>query len=70
MKNLEDLFKKLLVYLGDLHRMELRLSDFAKEAHLLGVDIEDLPEAEKTIKRLKKEANILHDKVNNKLDGE
>jgi len=34
------------------------------------VDIEDLLESEKTIKRLKKEANVLHNKIDKNLDGE
>ena len=66
----EDLFKKVLVFVGDLNRMEIRLDRLRKEAKSLGVEIEDLPESEKTIERLKNEANVLHGNIDNKLDGE
>ena len=65
----EDLFREVLVYIGDVNRMELRLDALCKKAKELGVEPEDLPESEKTIKRLKYEANVLHDKVDGQLDG-
>lgn len=65
-----DLFKKVLVFIGDLNRMDIRLDALRKEAKKLGVEIEDLPESGKTITRLKDEANVLHDGVNGNLDGE
>lgn len=68
MSELDDLFKKVLVFVGDINRMEIRLDGLRKEAKILGVEIEDLPESEKTITRLKVESNILHDKVDEKLD--
>ena len=66
----EDLFKKVLVFVGDLNRMEIRLDALRKEATGLGVEVDDLPESEKTIVRLKNEAVNLHNKVDDKLDGE
>ena len=65
----EDLFKKVLVFIGDLNRFEIRLDCLRKEAKALGVEVDDLPESEKTIERLKNEANVLHDNINNNLDG-
>ncbi len=65
----EDLFKKVLVYIGDLNRMKIRLSDLRKDAKNLGVEIVDETESENTIKRLKYEANVLHDKLDGQLDG-
>ena len=65
----EELFRKVLVYVGDLNRMEIRLSDLGKEAKNLGVELTDEPESENTIDRLKNEANVLHDKLNGQLDG-
>lgn len=65
-----DLFKKVLVFIGDVNRMEIRLDRLRKEAEKLGIELEDIPPSEKTIERLKNEANVLHDKVNGRLDGE
>jgi len=65
----EGLFRKVLVFIGDLNRMEIRLDSLCKKAKSLGVEPEDLPESEKTIKRLKNDINRLHDKVDKKLDG-
>lgn len=69
--NLELFFRKVLVYLGDVNRIDIRLSDLRKEARELGIDTDELntdfTEAEKTTKRLKTEANALHDIVDDKL---
>ena len=69
--NLELFFRKILVYLGDLNRMEIRLSDLRKEASELGIDTEELnndfAESDKTLDRIKLEANALHDIVDDKL---
>ena len=65
----EDLFKRVLVFIGDLTRMEIRLNALRKEAERLGIELEDLPESEKTIVRLKDEAMNLHKHVDDKLDG-
>lgn len=65
----KDLFKKVLVFIGDMNRMDIRLDALRKEAEKLGIKIEDLPELEKTIKRLKNEANVLHDKLDGQLNG-
>ena len=65
----EDLFKKILVFIGDLNRMEIRLDDLRKESKNLGVELTDEPESAKTIERLKNEANVLHDKIDGQLDG-
>ncbi len=65
----EDLFKKVLVFVGDLYRMGVRLDALRKEAKEHGIDLEDAPESEKTIKRLKNEANVLHDKLDGQLNG-
>lgn len=70
MKAVEALFREVLVFLGDVNRMEIRLDALRKEAKKLGVEAEDLPESEKTINRLKKEANVLHDNVDGKIDGD
>ena len=69
MSAVEDLFKKVLVFIGDLNRIETRLDALCKEAKKHGVKLEDAPESEKTIKRLKFEANVLHDKLDGQLDG-
>lgn len=69
MKEVEALFREVLVYIGDLNRMDIRLNTLTNKAKKLGVEIEDLPESKKTIKRLKYEANVLHDKVDGQLDG-
>ena len=66
----EDLFKKVLVYIGDLYRMDKRLDRLRKEAINLGIEIEDVPESQKTIDRLTYEANVLHNQIDTKLDGE
>ncbi len=65
----EELFRKVLVYVGDLYRMDVRLDDLRKEAKKLGIEIEDVPESQKTIDRLKYEANVLHDKLDGQLNG-
>ena len=66
---IEDLFRKTLVYIGDLNRMETRLDALRNEAKKLEIEIEDLPKSEKTIDRLKNEANVLHNQIDTKLDG-
>ena len=70
--NLELFFRKILVFLGDVNRMDIRLSDLRKEARQLGIKTKDLTEdfleSEKTIVRVKKEVNELHDKIDNKLN--
>jgi len=69
--NLELFFRKVLVYLGDVNRMDIRLSDLRKEARELGVDTEglnnDFSDSENTLNRIKTEVNVLHDAVDNKL---
>jgi hypothetical protein len=69
--DLENFFREVLVFLGDVHRLEIRLSDMRKKARVLGVDYEELArdfsEADKTLARLKNEANVLHDEVDNEL---
>jgi uncharacterized protein involved in exopolysaccharide biosynthesis len=68
MSNVGDLFRKVLVFIGDLNRMEIRLDALQKKAKELGVEIEDAPESEKTINRLRQEANALHNHIDNELD--
>lgn len=67
---LEDLFRRTLIFVGDLYRMDKRLDALRKEAKRLGVEINDLPESEKTFERLKNEANILHNGIDTSLNGE
>ena len=70
--NLELFFRKILVYLGDVNRMDIRLSDLRKEASELGIDTKELntdfAESDKTLDRIKAEANALHDNVDNELE--
>ena len=70
--NLENFFREILVFLGDANRLELRLSDLRKKARELGVDYDELSsdflESEKSIIRIKNEANDLHDKVDEILE--
>ena len=68
--DIELLLRKVLVFVGDVNRMDIRLSDLRKEAELLSIDLEDLPESEKTLCRLRREVNDLYNKVDKKLDGE
>ena len=69
--NLELFFRDILVFLGDVNRFEIRLSDLRKKAYELGVKTEELSadflESEKTIIRIKSEIDDLHDKTDNKL---
>ena len=69
MSAVEDLFKEVLVFVGDLNRMETHLDTLRKRAEKLGIKLEDIQPSEKTIKRLKNEANVLHDKLDGTLDG-
>jgi len=70
--DIESFFREILVFIGDVNRMEIKLDTLFKQAKAFGVDVdlEDLLESEKTINRLKNETNVLHDKVNGNLDGE
>ena len=65
--NLENFYREIVVFLGDVNRMEIRLSEMRKKARELCVNTEELAsdflESEKTIIRIKGEANELHDKT-------
>ena len=65
---IESLFREVLVYVGDLNRMDIRLSYLRNKAKELGVTVEDFPSCDKTIERLDHEANALHDGVDENLD--
>lgn len=70
MNEINDLLKKVLVFIGDINRMDIRMNTLREEAKKLGVNISDLEESEKTLCRQRKEANELYNCLDNKLDGE
>lgn len=50
--------------------MDKRLDALRKETKRLGIELDDIPESEKTIDRLKQEANTLHNEIDTELNGE
>ena len=65
--DIESLFREVLVYVGDLNRMDVRLSCLRNRAKELGVEVEDFPDCDKTLERLHHESDALHDGVDETL---
>ena len=70
MNEINDLLKKVLVFIGDINRMDIRMNTLREEAKKLGVNISDLEESEKTLCQQRKEANEVYNCLDKKLDGE
>jgi hypothetical protein len=70
--NRELLYRKILVLIGDINDVEIRLNDIiceAQNAKVLGKELEeDFIESQKTIDRLKKESNIVLDRIDEELE--
>ena len=67
MEQKEELLRDIVVFIGDLNRMDKRLSELRNKAKELNIDINDLPESTKTLKRLRNEAYQIHSKIGNDL---
>ena len=67
MEQKEELLRDIVVFIGDLNRMDKRLSELCNKAKELNIDINDLPESTKTLKRLRNEAYQIHSKIGNDL---
>lgn len=63
----ELLFREVLVFVGDLNRMEIWLDRLQKKAKSLGIKVEDFPPSKKTIARAKEEVAKLHKATDDKL---